>query len=132
MIFWVVIVVKGSKIVQNDWKFCLLYSRSQEPYIIWLTSVVDRCKMISPGGFFIFSKFGCFRFLGGSMVKICRGEGGGGWASNQRTSTFRGGSWERGGDFFQGRGCNFHIKNKLKSEIFNDKKVYKQKYFFLS
>ena len=26
-------------------------------------------------------------------------------------------------------GCNFHIKNKLKSEIFNDKKVYKQKYF---
>ena len=31
------------------------------------------------------------------------------------------GCWERGGDFFQG-GCNFHIKNKLKSEIFNDKK----------
>ena len=26
-----------------------------------------------------------------------------------RTSTFRGGCWERGGDFFQG-GCNFHIK----------------------
>ena len=25
---------------------------------------------------------------------------------------------------------NFHIKNKLKSEIFNDKKVYKQKIFF--
>ena len=49
---------------------------------------------------------------------------GGGWASNQifkkgggagKTSTFR------GGDFFQG-GFNFHIKNKLKSEIFNDKK----------
>ena len=134
-----------------------MYSRSQEPYIIWLTSVVDRCKLISPGGFFIFSKFGCFRFLGGSMVKkwpkmtknsvccalylrnhivctppFCRGEGGGGWASNQRTSTFRGGSWERGGDFFQGGSCNFHIKNKLKSEIFNDKKVYKQKCFFLS
>ena len=33
--------------------------------------------------------------------------------------------------FFSG-GCNFHIKNKLKSEIFNDKKVYKQKYFSLS
>ena len=31
--------------------------------------------------------------------------------------------WERGGDF--------HIKNKLKSEIFNVKKVYKQKYFSL-
>ena len=26
----------------------------------------------------------------------------------------------------------FHIKNKLKSEIFNSKKVYKQKYFSLS
>ena len=25
------------------------------------------------------------------------------------------------GDFFQG-GCSFYIKNKLKSEIFNDKK----------
>ena len=36
----------------------------------------------------------------------------------------------RGDDFFQG-GCNFHIKNKVKSEIFNDKKVYKQKYFSL-
>ena len=32
-----------------------------------------------------------------------------------------GGCWERGGDFFQGD-CNFYIKNKLKSEIFNDKK----------
>ena len=33
------------------------------------------------------------------------------------------GYWERGGDFFQGRGgcCNFHIQKK-KSEIFNDKK----------
>ena len=26
-----------------------------------------------------------------------------------------------GGDFFQG-GCNFYIKDKLKSEIFSDKK----------
>ena len=33
--------------------------------------------------------------------------------------------------FFQG-GCTFHMKNKLKSEIFNDKKGYKQKYFSLS
>ena len=49
-----------------------------------------------------------------------------GGASNQifkkvgldRTSTIRG-----GGDFFQAGGrCNFHIKNILKSEIFNDKK----------
>ena len=34
-----------------------------------------------------------------------------------------GGCWERWGDFFQG-GCNFYIKNKLKSEIFNDKKKF--------
>ena len=27
-------------------------------------------------------------------------------------------------------GCNFYIENKLKSEIFNDKKVDKQKCFF--
>ena len=38
------------------------------------------------------------------------------------------GCWERGSDFFQ-KGYNFYIKNKLKSEIFKDKKVYKQKYF---
>ena len=31
-----------------------------------------------------------------------------------------GGCWERGGDFFQG--VQFSHKNKLKSEIFNDKK----------
>ena len=37
-----------------------------------------------------------------------------------RTSTFRGGCWERGGDFFQGGVQLSH--NKLKSEIFNDKK----------
>ena len=28
--------------------------------------------------------------------------------------------------------CNFFIKNQLKPEIFNDKKVYKQKHFSLS
>ena len=34
------------------------------------------------------------------------------------------GCWERGG------GCNFHIKNKLKSETFNDKKSLYAKIFF--
>ena len=35
--------------------------------------------------------------------------------------------------FFRGGGvCNFYLKNKLKSKILNDKKVYKQKYFSLS
>ena len=38
-----------------------------------------------------------------------------------RPQLLEGGSGKKGGDFFQG-GCNFHIKNKLKSEIFNDKK----------
>ena len=64
----------------------------------------------------------------------------GGWASNQifkkgvldKTSTFRGGvAGKEVGEVFQVEGCNFHIKNKLKSEIFNDKKVYKQKKFCL-
>ena len=39
-----------------------------------------------------------------------------------------GGSWQVEDDFFQGD-CSFYIKNILKSEIFNDKKVYKLKYF---
>ena len=56
---------------------------------------------------------------------------GGSWASNQilkkgaaLTGPQRlGGGVARkeGGDFFQG-GCSCHKKNKLKSEIFNDKK----------
>ena len=29
-----------------------------------------------------------------------------------------------------GEGCNFHVKNKLKSEIFNDKKKLLAKIFF--
>ena len=44
---------------------------------------------------------------------------GGGWASNQiykRISTFR------RGDVFQGD-CNFHVKNKLESEVLMTKKV---------
>ena len=35
------------------------------------------------------------------------------------------------GDLFQ-EGCNFYLKNKTKSEIFNDKNVYKQKYLRLT
>ena len=33
-----------------------------------------------------------------------------------------GGCWEIGGGFFQGGGLQFLHKNKLKSEIFNNKK----------
>ena len=41
--------------------------------------------------------------------------------------------WERGGDVFERGevGCNFYIKNKLKSEMFKDKKVDKQNGFSL-
>ena len=32
----------------------------------------------------------------------------------------------------EGQGCSFYITNKLKSEIFNDKKVYQQKCFSIT
>ena len=58
--------VKGQKMVQNEKRFYLLNSISQEPYIIWLLFVVDKSKMtISPGDFFIFSKFLFFGLLVG-------------------------------------------------------------------
>ena len=38
-------------------------------------------------------------------------------------------NFEKGGGL---GGCNFYIKSKLKSDIFNDKKVNKQKCFALS
>ena len=38
---------------------------------------------------------------------------------------FEGDCWHRGCDCFQG-GCKFYIKNKLKPEIFNNKKVYEE------
>ena len=41
----------------------------------------------------------------------------------------RGGCWERGRQFFSEGGCSFLIKNKLKFEIFDDKKLYKTKTF---
>ena len=54
--------------------------------------------------------------------------GGGGFAGSQ---FLEGAAWKEEGDFFQGA-CSFLITNKLKSEIFNGKKVYKQKCFSLS
>ena len=52
-IFWVHRGVKGQKTVRNDKKLCLLCSISQEPSIIWLSFVVQMCKIIiSPGAFF--------------------------------------------------------------------------------
>ena len=63
-------MVKGQKIVQNDKRFCLSCSISQEPYIIWLSFVIHRWKMIiSPGFFSFFSKFWYFGLLVGSDGK---------------------------------------------------------------
>ena len=36
---------------------------------------------------------------------------------------------KRGSEFFQRRGCNFDIKDKLKYEMFNDKKSLKTFFF---
>ena len=58
--------VKGQKMVQNDKKFCLSRSRSQEPYIIWLSFMIHMCKIIiSPGVFFHFFKIFIFRVVRG-------------------------------------------------------------------
>ena len=46
--------VKGQKIVQNDKKICLLYSISQESCILWLSFVIQECKMISQCFFHLF------------------------------------------------------------------------------
>ena len=55
LVFWVHWGVKGQKTVQNDKKFCLSCSISQEPYIIWLSFMVHMCRTItSPDAFFNF------------------------------------------------------------------------------
>ena len=54
-IFWAVMGVKGQEMAQNAKKKCLLHFMYQEPYILWLSFIVDFCKMmISPGFFFHF------------------------------------------------------------------------------
>ena len=54
-IFWAVMEVKGQEMAQNAKKKCLLHFMYQEPYILWLSFIVDFCKMmISPGFFFSF------------------------------------------------------------------------------
>ena len=58
LIFQVVREVKGQKTVQNDKKSCLSCFIFQEPYMIWLSFMVQMCKMIiSPGIILVFSKF---------------------------------------------------------------------------
>ena len=46
---------RAQKTVQNDKKFCLSRSISQETYTIWFSCMVQMCQMIiSPGAFFNF------------------------------------------------------------------------------
>ena len=47
LIFWVVSLVKRQKMTQNNKKFCLLRSVSQELYTMWLSFMVHMCKIIS-------------------------------------------------------------------------------------
>ena len=49
--------VNGQKMVQNEKKFCLLHSISQESYTISLPFIVHMGKIISPSFFYISSKF---------------------------------------------------------------------------
>ena len=69
------------KMAQNDKKFSQSCPISQDPFIIWLSFVVRKCKIIkSPGLFFIFFKIMIFwvvrRVKGQKMAqngkKLCR------------------------------------------------------------
>ena len=60
---------KKTKIVQKDKKFCLSPSISQETYIIWLSSVVLKCKMMISVGFFFFHFFKILIFQVDCKVK---------------------------------------------------------------
>ena len=64
--------VRGQETVQNDKKFCQSCFISCEPYIMWLSFMVDLCKMIiSAGVFFSFSKFWFSGSIWGLKDKKC-------------------------------------------------------------
>ena len=65
LIFWVVMRVKGQKMVQNNKKFGPLCSISQKPYIIWLSFMVHKLKMIISQLFFQFFKILIFQVVRG-------------------------------------------------------------------
>ena len=73
LIFWVHRLVKGQKTVQNDKKLCLLHSISQEPYI-WLSFVVQMCKMLISPEFFFFFFFFNVKILVFQVVKGLKGQ----------------------------------------------------------
>ena len=66
------------------------------------------------------------------LTKFSKWEEGGGGGAAQDLNCQRGVAEIELGDFYQGVDgcCNFRIKNKLKSEIFNDKKSLKENIFF--
>ena len=69
LIFRVVRGLKGQKMAQNDKKFCLSHSVSQELYITGLWFLVNMCKMmISPANFFVFQNFDFWGFYGGKRA----------------------------------------------------------------
>ena len=72
LIFWVLWRQKCKRWSKMTKKLSLSCLVSQETYIIWFKFMVYVCKMIiSPGGFFIFSKFWFFGLLGDKRAKNC-------------------------------------------------------------
>ena len=69
--FWVHRVVKERKTVQNDKKFCLSCSISQEPYIIWLSFMVQMYKIKTSPGVFLNFKILIFLVVRGLKWQTC-------------------------------------------------------------
>ena len=61
--------IEGQKMVQNEKKFCLLRSISQESYIIWFWFMVLMCKKIISLRVFHFFKILISGLLGGKRAK---------------------------------------------------------------
>ena len=67
LIFWVVRGLKVQKMVQNDKKFCLLHSISEEPCIIWLSFMFLKWQYLQ--GFIIQSLiFGVHKWVKGQKT----------------------------------------------------------------
>ena len=62
LIFWVVMGVKGQKMVQNDYKFCPSRSISQEPYLIWFSFMVHIYEIVRSRVSFLFVFFFLYFF----------------------------------------------------------------------
>ena len=80
LILWVLKRVRGQKIVQNDKKFRLSHSISQEPYIMWLSFLVHMYKMIENDDI----SWCVFQFFKILIFRVFRGRGGGGGVKGQK------------------------------------------------